>query len=81
MVNEVYKPQNISRMHISYEDVVHVRLRKLFIISLSTFEIPDLVSKPRKPVFIIRTGPSTTVYIVYIFVLCGSESARVSNIR
>ena len=31
MVNEVYKPQNISRMHIfPIENVAHVRSRKTF---------------------------------------------------
>ena len=57
----------ISRESIfPIENVAHVRSRvKLFIIYLYTFEIPDFVrfqfSKPRKPVFIFITGPTTII--------------------
>ena len=50
------------------EDVAHVRLRKTFYHIPAHFRNPGFrsVSKPRKPVFIFRTG-STTNCITYLF--------------
>ena len=67
MANEVYKLQNISRMHISYiENITHVRSRTTFYHISVNFRNPGFrsVSKPRKPVFIFRTGPTTSNYLL-----------------
>ena len=53
----------ISREYIfPIDNVAHVRSRKTFyhICKLSKSRICS-VSKPRKPVFLFRTGPTTTV--------------------
>ena len=64
MVKEVYKLQ-ISRESIfPIENVAHVPSRKTFYHISVNFRNPGfcLVSDPRKPVFIFRTGPTTTVW-------------------
>ena len=47
-------------------NIAHVRSRKTFYHISAHFRNPGFrsVSKPRKPVFIFRTGPTTNIYII-----------------
>ena len=61
MVNEVYKLQISHECIFPIDNVAHVRSRKTFYYISVNFRNPGfrLVSKPQKPVFIFRTGPTT----------------------
>ena len=63
MVNKLYKLYKIFREYIfPIDNVAQVRSRKTFYHISANFQNPGfhLVSKPRKLVFIFRTGPTTT---------------------
>ena len=49
------------------DDIAHVRSRKTFYHISAHFQNPGFrsVSKPRKPIFIFRTGPTTLININY----------------
>ena len=63
MVNEVYKIQKSCECIFPIENVVYLGLSKTFYHISVNFRNPGfcLVSKPRKLVFIFRTGPTTIV--------------------